>query len=151
MNILRTMDDPKLFAPWFARSPHSWQSWRTFLAALFALPISDEQLQLYKECTGRDEPPVAPASEAWLICGRRAGKSFILALVAVYLALFRDYRPYLAPGERATIMLVAADRRQARIVLRYIRALLEVPMLARLVEREDAEARKPLSTLRWSE
>ena len=28
-------------------------------------------------------------------CGRRAGKSFTLALVAVFLAAFRDWRPYL--------------------------------------------------------
>jgi len=29
--------------------------------------------------------------EAWVIAGRRAGKSRIAALVAVYLATFRDY------------------------------------------------------------
>ena len=27
------------------------------------------------------------------MCGRRAGKSFTLALIAVYLAAFRDWRP----------------------------------------------------------
>lgn len=82
-----------------------------------------------------------PATEGWLVCGRRAGKSFVLALCAVFLATFKDYRPYLAPGERATIMVIAADRKQARVIFRYIRALLtEVPMLARLIERETAEA-----------
>ena len=40
-------------------------------------------------------------------------------------------QPYLAPGERATIMVIATDRRQARVIFRYIRALLTmVPMLA---------------------
>jgi hypothetical protein len=34
---------------------------------------------------------------------------------------FRDYRPLLAPGERGTVMLLAADRRQARTVFRDIR------------------------------
>jgi hypothetical protein len=55
----------------------------------------------------------------------------MLALVAVFLACFRDWQRYLAPGERATIMVIATDRRQARVIFRYIRALLTmVPMLA---------------------
>ena len=74
------------------------------------------------------------------MCGRRAGKCFMMALCAVYLAAFRDYRRHLAPGERGTVMLIATDRRQARVVLRYIRALLKVPMLARAVERETAQS-----------
>lgn len=75
-----------------------------------------------------------------MICGRRAGKSFILTLVAVFLGCFFDYRPYLAPGERGTIVIVATDRKQARAIIRYIRALLnEIPMLRLLVEREVAE------------
>jgi hypothetical protein len=38
-----------------------------------------------------DTPPSDGVTEAWLICGRRAGKSFVLALIAVYLAIFRDW------------------------------------------------------------
>src|SRR4029078_2872073 len=80
------------------------------------------------------------ASEAWLICGRRAGKSFVLALCAVFLACFHDFRQYLALGERGTVLIVATDRKQARTILRYIRGLLtNVPMLARMIERETAE------------
>jgi hypothetical protein len=139
MNILAAMDDPAVFAPWFRRG--NWQPWRTFLAALFALPMSADQLALYKECTGRSEPPDSAASEAWLVCGRRAGKSFVLALIATFLACFRDYRGFLAPGERATIMVIATDRRQARVIVRYIAAMLRgVPMLAATIERETAES-----------
>ena len=94
----------------------------------------------FQRCTGRSAPPTQPATEAWLICGRRAGKSFILALVAVFLACFHDYRSHLSPGERGTVMVIACDRRQARVIFRYIRALLtKVPMLAKLVERETAD------------
>ena len=60
-------------------------------------------MALYREFTGRSAPPAAPFNEGWLICGRRAGKSAILAICAAYLGCFRDYRPYLAPGEVATI------------------------------------------------
>jgi phage terminase large subunit-like protein len=99
-----------------------------------------EQSAIYRECTGRTQAPTEPVQESYLIVGRRGGKSFLLALVGVYLACFRNYRAYLAPGERGTVMVIAADRRQARIILRYIRALLlQIPMLKRMVVREGAE------------
>jgi hypothetical protein len=138
--ILGALDDPAVFGSVF-RDPATWAAWRAFLAALFALPMTDEQLAIYRECTGRTEPPSTPAAEAWLVCGRRAGKSFTLALTAIYLATFRDYRQFLAPGERATIMIIAQDRKQARIIMGYIMGVLRsVPMLASTVENERAES-----------
>jgi len=140
MKILDACADQNLFARWF-KHPASWQSWFVFLRALFALEMTGEQLAVFQQCTGRSLPPTAPATEAWLVCGRRAGKSFVLAMIAVYLACFRVWRPYLAPGERGTVMVIATDRRQARVILRYIRALLtQVPMLQKMIERETAEA-----------
>jgi hypothetical protein len=56
-----------------------------------------------------DAPTSGGVAEAYLFCGRRAGKPFILALVAVYLAIFQDWSEYLAPGERGTIN---GDRRR---------------------------------------
>ena len=139
INILDAIGDRNLFAPWFRKS-ETWAAWRAFLAALFGLPMTDEQLAVFQRCTGRSALPTQSATEAWLICGRRAGKSLILALVAVFLAAFHDYRSHLAPGERGTVMVIACDRRQARVIFRYIRALLtKVPMLAKLVERETAD------------
>src|SRR5262245_48813802 len=110
LSILSALDDDLIFARAF-KDPQTWSAWRVFLAALFALPLADNQLELYRQCTGRTDPPTEPASEAWLCCGRRSGKSFTLALVAVFLACFKDWRPYLAIGERATIQIIAADRK----------------------------------------
>lgn len=139
VSILDAIRDRHLFAPWF-KDEATWRVWRVFLDALFALPMTAEQLVVYQRCTGRSEAPAAPAQEGWLVCGRRAGKSFNLALIAVFLACFHDWRPYLAPGERATVMVIATDRKQARVIFRYIGALLsKVPMLARLIERKTAE------------
>lgn len=138
-SILDATDDPVLFARWF-KDRATWQAWFAFLSALFALPMTPEQLAIYHKCTGRTVPPTTTAREAWLVCGRRAGKSFVLAFVAVFLACFRDWRPFLAPGERGTVVVIATDRRQARTIIRYIRALLlQVPLLAQLVERERDE------------
>ncbi|GLS35365.1 hypothetical protein GCM10010869_09530 [Mesorhizobium tianshanense] len=140
MNILQACADPNLFAPWFRRRD-TYTAWFSFLAALFALPLDDAQLRLYREHTGRSAPPEQASSEAWLIVGRRGGKSFMMALIAVYLACFRSYREHLAPGERATVLVIAADRKQARIIVRYVRAMLEgIPLLAKLLVNSNAES-----------
>jgi hypothetical protein len=139
MNILQAISDPKVFAPFFKGD--TWNAWLTFLCALFALPMTDEQIALYSRHTGRTSPPAQPSHESWLVCGRRSGKSFVLAVVAIFLAAFRDWRPFLGPGEVGTIMVVAADRRQARVIMRYCLGLLRsVPMLAQLIESETRES-----------
>jgi hypothetical protein len=139
MNLLQAIADEALFAPWF-RDAATWATWRAFLAALFGLPMTADQGAAFAKHTGRTDAPTEAADEAWLICGRRAGKSFMLALIAVFLACFKNYRPYLQPGERGTVIIVAADRRQARTIFRYIRGLLtRVPMLSRMIERETAD------------
>ncbi|MDP2358198.1 MAG: hypothetical protein Q8M31_19345 [Beijerinckiaceae bacterium] len=140
MNILQACRDPNLFARWFTRKgkkADTWTAWFAILAAIFALPMTDQQLETYRTLTGRTEPPTKQASEAWLIVGRRAGKSFILALIAVYLAAFHNYKSFLQPGERAVVLIIAADRRQARVIFRYVRALLTgVPMLREMIQRQ---------------
>ena len=131
--ILDVLNDPKVFGPYF-KGP-TWAAWRIFLAALFALPLTGDELPNFQKFTHRSAPSKMASHEAWLVCGRRAGKSFILAVIAIYLACFKDWKPYLAPGEFGTLMIVAADRRQARTIMRYCTGLLDaVPMLKRQIE-----------------
>jgi hypothetical protein len=138
MNIIQALDDPNVFGAFF-RGP-TWVVWRVFLAVLFGLPLTSEQLALYTKHTGRTAAPTSPLHEAWLCIGRRGGKSFILAVVAVFLACFRDWRPFLGPGEIATVMIIARDRRQARVIKRFITGLLKsIPMLAQVIEGETQE------------
>ncbi len=138
--ILEALDDPNLLRPVF-RDPATWRAWRVVLKATFGLAMEPAERELFSALTGRRTPPAAPAREVWWIKGRRAGGSFTAALVAVYLATFRDYRDHLAPGERATVMVLAADKRQARTILRYVVGIFEaVPILRRRVERELAES-----------
>lgn len=140
LSLLDAIADDELFAPWFAKDPAGWTAWFSFLKALFGLPMSGEQARIFRECTGRTELQTAVAREAFLICGRRSGKSFILALVSTFLACFHNYKQYLAPGERAVVLILAADRKQSRVILRFVSALLKnIPALAKLIEREWAE------------
>jgi hypothetical protein len=138
LGALAAFDDANLLAGF--QDP-SWDAWRAFLAAAFALPMSEAQLATYRECTGRVEPPTAPAREAFVIAGRRSGKTALAAAVAVYLAAFRDYAGCLRFGERATVPIIAADRAQARVALGYVVGLIEAsPLLAARVTRRTAES-----------
>lgn len=140
MTILDAIHDPLLFRPLF-KSLDSWRAWFVVLRAVFGLPMDQADLSLFKQLTGREAPPVQQVQECWLVCGRRGGKSFIVALIAVFLACFRDYRTYLGPGERGVLMIIATDRKQARVIMRYILALIEqVPMLKHMVVRQDSES-----------
>jgi hypothetical protein len=140
MNLIDACLDPNVFGASHFRDMDSWQAWFVFLTALFGLPLSPAQLDIYRKCTGRTEPPANPLYEAWLVCGRRGGKSFILALIAVFVACFKDWTPFLAPGEMATVMIIAQDRKQARHIMRFIQGLFNVPMLKQLVQSEQAES-----------
>jgi hypothetical protein len=137
LSIVDAAGHAELFKPWF-EDKASWQAWICFLKTMFALPLAPSELELFKTCTGRSAPADAGYTEVSLVCGRRAGKSLILSLVAVYLACFHNWRPYLTGGERGTIMVIATDRKTATVILKYIKAFLAVPALASMVERDTA-------------
>lgn len=138
ITILHAMNDPELFGSAF--QSWSWEPWRAFMAAAFGLGLDGEALELYRRHTGRQVPPAEPFTEAYAVVGRRGGKSRVAALIGVYLAAFRDYSRILGPGERGVVMILASDRRQARVCMGYVKGLLERPILQRMVERERRES-----------
>jgi hypothetical protein len=120
--------------PWF-KDAKSWAPWKVVLKLIFGLRItSPAELALLKHCTGLDAPPAERISEIWLGVGRRGGKSQILALIAVYLAIFCDWSSEIVPGEYAVIRIMAADQSQAHAIYGYARAKLRhlaaMPMFA---------------------
>lgn len=139
VSIRECMTDPALFGGQFGGD--SWKAWRALLAAFYGLPLDRAEHRIFASITGRQRAPTSAAEELWLVVGRRGGKTNAAALVAVFEACFRDYADRLAPGELATVMIVAADRKQARSAFRYVSGLLHAnPMLERMIVREDREA-----------
>lgn len=139
VTIRDLMTDPDLFGNQFAGD--TWLGWRALLCGFYGLPLEDEELAFWQEITKQDDAPTEPAEELWLAVGRRGGKSQCAALLAVYEAFFRDHTDRLSPGEVCTIMVMAADRKQARSVFRYITGLVEQnPMLAAMVTGQDKES-----------
>lgn len=134
MLVRDLMTDPQLFGAEF--SGPEWLAWRAFATALQGRMSNERGISdLIRQCMGVEVMPCTPAREAWLIVGRRGGKSRMAALIAVYLSCFKQYK--LAAGERGTFVLIAADRKQAVVVKRYIAGLLHAnPMLERLIVKE---------------
>ena len=134
MNILEFMDDPKLSGTQW--NEPSWDHWKALLAGFYGLNTDAVK---YYELTKR-KPTVSDFQELWLAIGRRGGKSNISALLAVYEAVFNNHKDKLARGEVATIMVIASDKKQARTVFRYVKALLlESPILNQMVVKENSD------------
>ncbi len=138
MNIVEAMDGP--FAAWLG-DPAEWKPWRVFLKTLAAVPLAEDERDLFRRCTGREAEFEKPASEAWVVVGRRGRKSAVAALLGVHAAVHVDWSGVIAPGETARVVVVAVDKGQARIVKSYAEAiLLSDPRLASLIESVDKES-----------
>ena len=63
-----------------------------------------------------------------------------MSAVAVFLACFQDYADVLSPGEQGEVMLLAPDRRQARVEFKYIESLIDSsPLLSSMVKSRTKE------------
>ncbi|MGO9236976.1 MAG: hypothetical protein ACLP4V_23965 [Methylocella sp.] len=112
----------------------------TEVKALFALPPTEDDIALYRQCTGRTDWPTKPFKRIVLVNGRRTAKTFLGAAIITWAACFRDYSPYLTKGEKVTLFCLAADRKQARLCMRYISGFLSAPGLKQYLVKETAEA-----------
>jgi hypothetical protein len=139
MNIIQAIEDPNLLKPIF-RELTTWRAWIICLKTIFGLQMNEKETAFYRLCTGRQTPPTKLFKEVYMIVGRRGGKSFIVAVIAVFLSVFNDYSKFLSPGERGTIMILAVDKKQAGIILRYIKAIFSLPLFRSYVENDKAES-----------
>src|SRR5262245_26340702 len=85
----------------------SWAAWRVVAKVLDAEPLTVAERAIFEACTHRTRPPSTAPAEAFLIVGRRGGKSRFVGACSTRAAAGR-YR--LAPGESAVVALAAADR-----------------------------------------
>ncbi len=92
------------------------------LKSIYGLPLTDHELEIYRQGTGRTTYPGVETRAATIIAGRRGGKTKkIAATIALYQA-FRDHR--LPLGEKGYVMLLAPTLELAKIAFEYICAYL---------------------------
>jgi hypothetical protein len=138
ISIIDTMDDPQCFEPWFRGS--TWWGWRCILKAAYALTMDEEETAFFRSVAERD-PPEEPVKELWAVVGRRGGKDSVASVVCAHTAAFFSDQARLRPGERATVVCLATDRDQAKIIHSYIRSYFnQVDMLQALLTNGDGTA-----------
>lgn len=135
MNIVEFVLSPKMING--SLSPAQ----ETALRLAYGLPLDADQQLIAQTALSVDDAPQREYGEATYICGRRSGKSDrIAANIALYEAVTGGHEKHLAPGERGHIVLIAQDKRAARVLYRYIYGKLEAsPLLSQLIENVTAE------------
>lgn len=119
MDIIKAIKSKKLFRPAF-KNFDSWQSWFVLLRAFFGLKMEKHPLIYLCSVAGARCHQKGILKSFSVSAAVEGGKSCIASIMATYLALFYDYSDYLAPGKKVIIQIVAADRGQAQVILRYI-------------------------------
>lgn len=136
VDFIQAFTDRKLIGAAIRGDLDSWSSWITCHKVMYGLPLDESEAALYYQCTGRTTPPTGPFYTAFLVVGRRGRKTFMSACDAAYNALFVDWRPYLGPGERVYIVIVAVDRGQCRVFMDYLKGILQSsPLLKKHVKK----------------
>jgi hypothetical protein len=136
ITLSRALVDPELFGGTFAQ-PSMW-TWRVIGKLIDGIALTEpREIDLYRECTGRSALPTGPVRSIVLLVGRRGGKDRFWSAVAVHrAALAADWSKYQSAGEGAVCILLGADRKQASILRRYCRGLLQTPLLKAEVTRD---------------
>jgi len=76
IDIITAMEDENLFGPFFEED--SWDNWKVFLKAIYNIPLTKKEFELYQKCTGRERTPKEEPLELYTIAGRRSGKALSL-------------------------------------------------------------------------
>lgn len=120
----------------------TWQAWFTFFKALSgSQELTSEELDLVRQCTGLDSVPGEEIKEAYMVCGRRSGKSTICALLAVFYAVWGEWEKYVSKGEQPKIFIVACNKEQSKIIIGYVKAILHLtPFLKSMIKRSLSES-----------
>jgi hypothetical protein len=136
VNIIEALEAPELFAPWFPGA--TWAAWKAILRGAFALPMSAEERITFDELGGGRAPPTKRVKELVVVAGRRSGKDSIASSIITWIAAIEQgHLGLLRPGERATVMLLACDREQARIIRNYVGSYFQaIPELEAMVVGE---------------
>jgi hypothetical protein len=137
-SLAQAMRDPNLLGGPF-QAPSFWP-WHAVAKVISGEELDSREAELFHECTGRKTLPTGPVNRLIMLAGRRAGKDRFESAVAVWRAsLCGSWRSVMSAGEQASVILLGADKKQARILRRYCQGLLATPMLAAEVTRTSDE------------
>lgn len=118
ISIREAMDDDAIFGRFIGGA--SWKAWRALLCATMGEPLTDHEMETFREVTGRDVSPSSMVAEGWFAVGRRGGKSLALSVLTSYLGGLCDHTDSLAINERGALPVMASSMLQAKKVFQYV-------------------------------
>jgi hypothetical protein len=143
------VSDPVLLRPYLAGKPDAelttWNHWLSFLRVLYGLKVPAAEHELVRASTGRDPERLSKDGydECLLLCGRRSGKSKVIALVGAFEAVLAGRERKVSRGEIPMVGIMSPTKFQSRIIHSYLRAVFKS---APILEREVAEEQKHSQT-----
>lgn len=130
MNIIEFIESPEML-----NDKSLSLAQRTALKAVYGLPLTYNELDMFKRITGLTRYRAAIEwDEASFILGRRSGKSDqIASSIALYEGCCRKHK--FTTGQTGVVMVVASEKkRQAKIVFKYIEGKLKKsPILRKMI------------------
>lgn len=116
MNIISFIEDQRFIGDKSLSLPQI-----VCLKSIYGLPLNKEERKVYRKLTSLKKYHPKEYQETTIIAGRRSGKSNQLASnVCIFEATMRDHKTHLSVGEKAFIVLVASNKRQARVIFNYV-------------------------------
>ncbi len=140
LTIIDALGDPQLFgaSPVFA-DLSSWRPWIVFLKATYGLAMDPEEVETFKQCTGRSsyDPPPGGWPEIVGDTGRQAGKTRAASALVGYES---GLAPPCQDGELYALLLAQDARASVRASFSYVKSLFDAsPILRRSVVRTTSD------------
>src|SRR5262249_20490274 len=137
MNIIEALSDRNLFGGLSVfHDLTTWRPWLVFLSAIYGLPLSPEDQQIFCQHTGRSvyTPPPGGYPETIACIGRQSGKTRIAGTILGYEAI----RPTESDGTNLYAVAICQDQRSSlRTLFSYACAPFEqIPLLTDMVSSQ---------------
>ena len=111
------------------------------LRAIYALPMTAEQREIFTLCTGLAEPPSQEPGEVTVLSGVRSGKdSRIAGPIGSYEAVYGGHELALSPGERGVIAVCCQNTAATQVTYNFLREHFERSPILRTMLTDEPRA-----------
>lgn len=108
------------------------------------------ETQIYLFLTGKvytfSDNPEEAINKINLICGRRSGKSLLCAIIAIYVAVTTNWKPYLRKTPYASVLILSHSREFSDELMEVIRSMIEAsPILSKLINEDKKNTQSTMN------
>ena len=128
VTMRKMVSDPQLLGN--VLQDDSWFGTKVLLIAAAGERLTAVERKEFTRLTNREHEPLQIVHEMFMIFGRRAGKSYGMAIFLLWIAALCTHHK-LAPGEVGVALCLSRDQKVSKVILNYIDGLLRQSKLLR--------------------